>query len=150
MTNPADMVPFAKTMGIKITEMSKDKIVGEMLVRPDICTAGNGRGTPSIHGGRGNDFCRCAWRFCGFANLPEGSNGTTTSESKTNFLNAAPEGEHPVRRSNAPESGAPAVGLAVAPDARRWHIGGCGYPDADRALIEFTTDSFELRQNCST
>ncbi|WP_108810487.1 hotdog fold thioesterase [Sphingorhabdus sp. Alg231-15] len=93
MSNPADIVPFAKTMGIKITEMTKDKILGEMLVRPDICTAGNGRGTPSIHGGAVMTFADVLGAFGGFANLPEGSNGTTTSESKTNFLNAAPEGQ---------------------------------------------------------
>ena len=83
MTNPADMVPFAKTMGITITAMDRDKVCGEMLVRPEICTAGNGRGSPSIHGGAVMTFADV---------LPEGSNGTTTSESKTNFLNAAPEG----------------------------------------------------------
>ncbi|SIN59582.1 uncharacterized domain 1-containing protein [Parasphingorhabdus marina DSM 22363] len=93
MTNPADMVPFAKTMGIEITEMSKDRIVGQMLVRPEICTAGNGRGTPSIHGGAVMTFADVLGAFGGFANLPEGSNGTTTSESKTNFLSAAPEGQ---------------------------------------------------------
>ncbi len=93
MSNPADIVPFAKTMGIKITEMTKEKIRGEMLVRPDICTAGNGRGTPSIHGGAVMTFADVLGAFGGFANLPEGSNGTTTSESKTNFLNAAPEGQ---------------------------------------------------------
>lgn len=93
MTNPADIVPFAKTMGIKITEMTKERILGEMLVRPDICTAGNGRGTPSIHGGAVMTFADVLGAFGGFANLPEGSNGTTTSESKTNFLNAAPEGQ---------------------------------------------------------
>lgn len=93
MTNPADIVPFAKTMGIKITEMTKERILGEMLVRPDICTAGNGRGTPSIHGGAVMTFADVLGAFGGFANLPEGSAGTTTSESKTNFLNAAPEGQ---------------------------------------------------------
>ena len=50
MTNPADMVPFAKTMGITITAMDKDKVCGEMLVRSEICTAGNGRGSPSTLG----------------------------------------------------------------------------------------------------
>lgn len=92
MANPAEMVPFAKTMGIKITEMGKEKICGEMLVRPDICTAGNGRGTPSIHGGAVMTFADVLGAFGGFANLPDGANGTTTSESKTNFLSAAPEG----------------------------------------------------------
>ncbi|MEP3225814.1 MAG: PaaI family thioesterase [Parasphingorhabdus sp.] len=93
MTNPADMVPFAKTMGIKITEMSKEKVLGEMLVRPEFCTAGNGRGTPSIHGGAVMTFADVLGAFGGFANLPDGANGTTTSESKTNFLSAAPEGQ---------------------------------------------------------
>ncbi len=92
MSNPADMVPFAKTMGITITAMDKDRVRGEMLVRPEICTAGNGRGSPSIHGGAVMTFADVLGAFGGFANLPEGSNGTTTSESKTNFLNAAPEG----------------------------------------------------------
>ena len=92
MSNPADIVPFAKTMGIVITTMDKDVVRGEMLVRPEICTAGNGRGSPSIHGGAVMTFADVLGAFGGFANLPEGSNGTTTSESKTNFLNAAPEG----------------------------------------------------------
>ena len=56
------------------------------------CTAGNGRGSPSIHGGAVMTFADVLGAFGGFANLPEGSNGTTTSESKTNFLSAAPEG----------------------------------------------------------
>jgi len=93
MTNPADMVPFAKHMGIIITEMGKESVRGEMLVRPEICTAGNGRGSPSIHGGAVMTFADVLGAFGGFANLPEGSNGTTTSESKTNFLNPAPEGQ---------------------------------------------------------
>ena len=44
------------------------------------------------HGGAVMTFADVLGAFGGFANLPEGSNGTTTSESKTNFLNAAPEG----------------------------------------------------------
>tara|TARA_R110000772_G_scaffold43540_4_gene100335 strand:- start:2397 stop:2798 length:402 start_codon:yes stop_codon:yes gene_type:complete len=93
MTNPTDHVPFAKTMGIKITEMTQEKVVGEMLVRPEFCTAGTGRGRPSIHGGAVMTFADVLGAFGGFVNLPEGANGTTTSESKTNFLNAAPEGQ---------------------------------------------------------
>lgn len=44
-------------------------------------------------GGAVMTFADVLGAFGGFANLPEGSNGTTTSESKTNFLNAAPEGQ---------------------------------------------------------
>ncbi|HEY9091136.1 PaaI family thioesterase [Parasphingorhabdus sp.] len=93
MTNPADIVPFAKTMGIKITEMTKEKVTGEMLVRPEICTAAQAGGALSIHGGAVMTFADVLGAFGGFVNLPEGSGGTTTSESKTNFLNGAPAGQ---------------------------------------------------------
>ena len=93
MTNPADMVPFAKTMGIQITEMTAERARAEMLVRPDICTAGNGTDKPSIHGGAVMTLADVVGAFGGWAALPEGAKGTTTSESKTNFLNPAPEGE---------------------------------------------------------
>ena len=90
MSNPADIVPFAKTMGIVITTMDKDVVRGEMLVRPEICTAGNGRGSPSIHGGAVMTFADVLGAFGGFANLPEGSNGTTTSESSIVYGEATP------------------------------------------------------------
>ena len=93
MTNPADIVPFANTMGIKITEMTAERARAEMLVRPEICTAGNGREKPSIHGGAVMTLADVVGAFGGWASLPDGANGTTTSESKTNFLNPAPEGE---------------------------------------------------------
>lgn len=93
MTNPADMVPFAKTMGIQVTEMTAERARAEMLVRPEICTAGNGTDKPSIHGGAVMTLADVVGAFGGWAALPEGAKGTTTSESKTNFLNPAPEGE---------------------------------------------------------
>ena len=92
MKNPADMVPFAKTLGIKITKMEKDIVEAEMLVRSEICTV-SGPGQPkTIHGGAVMSLADITGAFGAFANLPEGANGTTTSESKTNFLRPAPEG----------------------------------------------------------
>ncbi len=92
MTNPADMVPFAKTLGIKITKMDEDRVEAELLVRPEICTI-SGPGQPkTIHGGAVMTFADVVGAFAAYANLPEGAKGTTTSESKTNFLRPAAEG----------------------------------------------------------
>jgi 1,4-dihydroxy-2-naphthoyl-CoA hydrolase len=40
MTNPADAMPFSKLMGVTINFAAKDRIVGEMAVRDDLCTSG--------------------------------------------------------------------------------------------------------------
>ena len=92
MSNPAEMVPFAKTLGIEVTKLQKDCVEGRLLVRPEICTI-SGPGQPkTIHGGAVMTFADVLGAFGAFANLPEGKSGTTTSESKTNFLSPAPEG----------------------------------------------------------
>ena len=88
MTNPADAMPFSKLMGVNITGATKDHIVGKLTVRPDLCTSGQ-----IMHGGAIMAFADALGAIGAFMNLPEGSNGTTTIESKTNFLGAAPEGE---------------------------------------------------------
>ena len=86
--NPADMMPFAKSMGVTVTSATPDKITATLLVRPDLCTAGN-----ILHGGAIMAFADALGAIGGFLNLPEGAGGTTTIESKTNFLGAAPEGQ---------------------------------------------------------
>jgi len=87
MTNPADMMPFAKLMGVNITEASADKVIGELLVRDDLCTAG-----AILHGGAIMAFADALGAVGAFLVLPEGAVGTTTIESKTNFLGAAKAG----------------------------------------------------------
>jgi len=82
--NIADMVPFAKMMGMKITPTSKDKIDGTMTVRPDQCTTMGG-----LHGGAVMSFADSLGATGAFINLPEGAAGTTTLESKTNFISPA-------------------------------------------------------------
>jgi len=87
MTNPADTMPFAKLMGVNVTEASADKIVGELLVREDLCTAGG-----ILHGGAIMAFADSLGAVGGFMALPQGAVGTTTIESKTNFLGGAKAG----------------------------------------------------------
>lgn len=86
--NLADIMPFSKSMGVRVTDAAKDKITGELTVRPDLCTSGK-----IMHGGAIMAFADALGAIGAFMNLPEGAAGTTTIESKTNFLGAAPEGD---------------------------------------------------------
>jgi uncharacterized protein (TIGR00369 family) len=79
-------MPFAALMGVEITSQEKTKVVGRLTVREDLCTAGG-----ILHGGAYMAFADSLGAIGGFLNLPEGAR-TTTLESKTNFLGAAPVG----------------------------------------------------------
>jgi uncharacterized protein (TIGR00369 family) len=87
MSNLADTMPFAKQMGVQVLEASAEKIVGELRVRDDLCTAGD-----ILHGGAIMAFADALGAIGAFLSLPEGAAGTTTIESKTNFLGAAKVG----------------------------------------------------------
>lgn len=89
--NPADIVPFAKHVGVHIDVLEKDRVVGRLCVRPEICTAGSGN-QASIHGGAIMTFADVLGAFGAYQNLPDGFTANTTSESKTNFLAPAPIG----------------------------------------------------------
>ena len=75
---------FPGLMGVEIKEATLDKIVATMLVRPDLCTAGG-----VLHGGAFMAFADTIGAVGTVVNLPPGTR-TTTIESKTNFLGAAP------------------------------------------------------------
>jgi uncharacterized protein (TIGR00369 family) len=85
--NPADAMPFSKQMGVTITAASPQAIEGEITVREDLCTAGG-----IMHGGAIMAFADALGAVGAVACLPDGAKGTTTIESKTNFLGAAPVG----------------------------------------------------------
>lgn len=87
MTNPADAMPFARLMGVTITEASPERVVGTLEVRDDLCTAGG-----ILHGGAIMAFADSLGAVGAFMSLPEGAIGTTTLESKTNFLGGAKAG----------------------------------------------------------
>ena len=79
-------MPFSNLMGVEIVERAKDRVVGRLVVREDLCTAGG-----ILHGGAFMAFADALGAIGGFLNLPAGAR-TTTLESKTNFLGAAKVG----------------------------------------------------------
>jgi uncharacterized protein (TIGR00369 family) len=82
----SQMLPFAELMGVEFTEAAPERVVAEMTVREDLCTR------PAVlHGGAIMAFADTLGGVGTFLNLPEGG-GTTTIESKTNFIAAAPVG----------------------------------------------------------
>ena len=80
-------MPLAQLMGVTFTEAAKDKVVATMLVRDDLCTLGN-----TIHGGAIMAFADSVGAAATIINLPAEAQGTTTIESKTNFLGGAKAG----------------------------------------------------------
>lgn len=79
-------LPFANLLGIQIIETSPDKVVADLLVRDDLCTH------PAVlHGGAAMALADTLGAIATIQNLPPGA-GTTTIESKTNFLAPAPAG----------------------------------------------------------
>ncbi len=83
----ATAMPLAGTLGVAIREGSKERVAGRLPVRPEICTAGG-----IVHAGAIMAFADCLGAVGAFLTLPEGASGTTTIESKTNFLGAGPVG----------------------------------------------------------
>lgn len=88
MSNLAALMPFATMMGVEVEEATPDRVVGKLLVRDDLCTAGG-----ILHGGAIMAFADSLGAIGGFLSLPEGAIGTTTLESKTNFLGGAKAGK---------------------------------------------------------
>ena len=80
-------IPFAELKGVTFIEADKDRVVAQMLVRPDLCTVSH-----SIHGGAIMAFADSVGAAATVINLPEDAKGTTTIESKTNFVGGAKEG----------------------------------------------------------
>jgi len=80
-------MPFAELKGVQFTEAEKDRVVARMQVRPDLCTLGH-----TIHGGALMAFADSVGAAATVINLREDAKGTTTIESKTNFVGGAREG----------------------------------------------------------
>ena len=81
-----EVLPFAELLGIQFVSASPDRIVAEMTVREDLCTR------PAVlHGGAIMAFADTLGATGTILNLKEGA-GTTTIESKTNFIAPAPVG----------------------------------------------------------
>jgi len=82
----ADPLPLARHLGIEIVEAERGRVVARLTVTPQLCTAGG-----ILHGGAFMALADTAGAIGASLNLPEGA-GTTTIESKTNFLGGAKVG----------------------------------------------------------
>lgn len=76
-------VPYAARLGIEIVAAAPSSVTGRLAWEESLCTAGG-----ALNGGVIMSLADNVGALCAFMNLPSGSTGTTTIESKTNFLRA--------------------------------------------------------------
>ncbi len=79
--------PFSRLLGTRITEVTPDRVVAEVVVREDLA---NRNGV--LHGGALMAIADNLGGTATFISMPAGA-GTTTIESKTNFFAAIPVGD---------------------------------------------------------
>ncbi len=77
---------FPGLIGVQISQATPDRVVATLKVRADLCTTGE-----ILHGGALMAFADTLGAVGTFLNLPQGAR-TTTIESSTKFLGAAPAG----------------------------------------------------------
>ena len=82
-----DLLPFAALIGVELLQADAELVRARMEWAPERCTAGG-----VIHGGALMALADTCGGVCAFLNLPDGAQGTSTIESKTNFLRAVREG----------------------------------------------------------
>jgi 1,4-dihydroxy-2-naphthoyl-CoA hydrolase len=80
-------MPFSQLMGVEFTAAELERVTAEMTVRDDLCTLHG-----SIHGGAVMALADAVGAAATVINLPADAKGTTTIESKTNFIGTAPAG----------------------------------------------------------
>ena len=81
------VMPFARTLGIRVLTYRPDEVRTRLVWDESLCTSGG-----ALHGGALMALADTTGGACAFLNLPEGAAGTTTIESKTNFLRAVRSG----------------------------------------------------------
>ena len=77
---------FPGLMGVRLVSLAADRVVAELDVRPELCTAGG-----ILHGGAHMAFADTLGAVGTVLNLPEGKR-TTTTDSSTKFIGAAKAG----------------------------------------------------------
>ncbi len=91
----SDLMPFAGLIGLKVVSNAADQSVATAEWAPERYTVGT-----ALNGGFLMALADSMGAVCAVANLPAGAAGTSTIESKTNFLRAATEG--PVTITSTP------------------------------------------------
>lgn len=85
--NLEELMPFAATLGIEWLARTPDEVRARLAWSPGLCTAGG-----LLHGGVLMALADSTGALCAFDHLPGEAAGTTTVESKTNFLRGVREG----------------------------------------------------------
>jgi 1,4-dihydroxy-2-naphthoyl-CoA hydrolase len=83
----AQQPPFARLMGLELVEVTRDRVVAQVMVREELTNRNGG-----LHGGAAMGIADNLGGTATFVNMPVGA-GTTTIESKTNFFAAVPAGD---------------------------------------------------------
>ena len=74
---------FPGLMGVRLTEATPERVLGELLVRPELCTSGG-----TLHGGAYMAFADTLGALGTVMNLSPGKR-TTTTDSSTKFMAGA-------------------------------------------------------------
>jgi len=82
-----DLMPLTRTLGATFSCYSKEEVRARLDWAPALCTAGG-----LLHGGAVMALADSTGAACAFLNLPSDAGGTTTIESKTNFLRGVRDG----------------------------------------------------------
>src|SRR5207237_4014395 len=115
-------MPFSALLGVEVLNAGREEVRGRMEWAPERCTAAG-----VLHGGALMALADSVGALCAFLNLPAGA-GTSTIESKTNFVRAVRSGS--VRATARPLH----VGrqtIVVTTEAR----------DDDGRLVAYTTQT---------
>ncbi|MFI1919951.1 PaaI family thioesterase [Nocardia sp. NPDC020380] len=80
-------MPFSERLGVEVLECGPELVRSRLAWDESLCTLGT-----AMHGGALMSLADATAAVCAFLNLPEGKQGTTTVESKTNFLRALRSG----------------------------------------------------------
>ena len=80
-------MPLCATLGMRAVNWTSEVVELEMDWSPELCTS-----AAMLHGGAVMALADSAGGACASLNLPAGAGGTSTIESKTNFLAAVKEG----------------------------------------------------------
>ena len=114
---------FPGLMGVRLLTLEPDRVVAELPVRPDLCTAGG-----ILHGGATMAFADTLGAVGTILNLPPGKR-TTTTDSSTKFIGGARVdttvvGESvalaPLRSTPSPRAFLAASAPWPSPSARAW------------------------------
>jgi uncharacterized protein (TIGR00369 family) len=81
-------MPFAAVLGLEGVTATPERVQASMAWEASRCTVGG-----MLHGGVLMGLADSVGGYCAFLNLPTGAAGTTTIESKTNFLRPVRSGQ---------------------------------------------------------